>query len=305
MSTAAALCDISVPVFQAGMAGLAGPDLVAAVSEAGGLGHLGGLRQPPSLLRQWIRAVKERTDRHFGVNLVPAYGGPEVFEAQLQVVFSERPRVLSLFYGDFTEVLPRAKAAGIVTMVQVGSLSEARRVAAAGADIIIAQGVEAGGHIRGRTVLSSLLPAIAEAFPHIPILAAGGIVDARSVRAARCLGADGAWVGTLFLATEESLAHDLYKRRLLRAGPDDTEFRTGYSFGWKYGTPHRVLPGRSGFNPLRLVSGGARRQDDPAMAEKLSLYAGSGVGRIRDIRPAAERVAALAAGFGERPANGR
>ncbi len=296
-SKAAALCGIDTPVFQAGMAGLAGPDLVAAVSEAGGLGHLGGLRQPPSLLRQWIRMVRERTNRPFGVNLVPAYGGPEVFEAQIQVVLEEKVPVLSLFYGDFTALLPRIRAAGVIGMVQVGSLAEARRAAAAGAHVVIAQGVEAGGHIRGRTPLCALLPAVSAALPDTPVLAAGGIVDAGSVRAARCLGADGVWAGTLFLATEESLAHEIYKQRLLRAGPDDTEFRTGYSFGWKYGTPHRVLPGRAGFNPLRLVGGGARRQDDASMAEKLSLYAGSGVGRIGDIRPARDRVAALAAGF--------
>ncbi len=296
-SKAAALCGIATPVFQAGMAGLAGPDLVAAVSEAGGLGHLGGLRQPPSLLRQWIRMVRERTNRPFGVNLVPAYGGPEVFEAQIQVVLEEKVPVLSLFYGDFTALLPRIRAAGVIGMVQVGSLAEARRTAAAGAHVVIAQGVEAGGHIRGRTPLCALLPAVSAALPDTPVLAAGGIVDAGSVRAARCLGADGVWAGTLFLATEESLAHEIYKQRLLQAGPDDTEFRTGYSFGWKYGTPHRVLPGRAGFNPLRLVGGGARRQDDASMAEKLSLYAGSGVGRIGDIRPARDRVAALAAAF--------
>ncbi len=296
-SRAAALCGIATPVFQAGMAGLAGPDLVAAVSEAGGLGHLGGLRQPPSMLRQWIRAVRGRTSRPFGVNLVPAYGGPEVFEAQISVALEEKVPVISLFYGDFTALLPRLRAAGVISMVQVGSLAEAQRAAKAGAHIIIAQGMEAGGHIRGRTPLCALLPAVAAALPDMPVLAAGGIVDKSSVRAARCLGADGVWAGTLFLATDESLAHDIYKQRLLQAGPDDTEFRTGYSFGWKYGTPHRVLPGRQGFNPLRLVGGGARRQDDAAMAEKLSLYAGCGVGRIADIRPAGERVAALAAGF--------
>lgn len=296
-SKAAALCGIATPVFQAGMAGLAGPDLVAAVSEAGGLGHLGGLRQPPSQLRQWIRAVREHTNRPFGVNLVPAYGGPEVFEAQISVALEEEVPVISLFYGDFTALLPRLRAAGVISMVQVGSLAEAQRAATAGAHIIIAQGIEAGGHIRGLTPLSALLPAVSAALPDTPVLAAGGIVDTRSVRAARCLGADGVWAGTLFLATKESLAHEIYKQRLLAAGPDDTVFRTGYSFGWKYGTPHRVLPGRAGFNPLRLVGGGARRQDDALMAEKLSLYAGSGVGRITDIRPAGERVATLAAGF--------
>lgn len=293
-SRAAALCGVAVPVFQAGMAGIAGPALVAAVSEAGGLGHLGGLRQPPSALRAAMRAVKQRTECPFGVNLVPAFSGPEMFDAQLRVVLDEKPKVLSLFYGDFPETIARARDAGLVVMVQVGSLEEARKVVAEGADIIIAQGIEAGGHVRGTVGLLPLLPAVVAAARGRPVLAAGGIVDAADVRATLALGADGVWVGTAFVASAESLAHDIYKRRLVAATTDDTVYRTGYSFGWGIGTPHRVIPGAG----LRgLVGGGARATDKPAMAERLSLYAGQGVGKIKDILPAAEIVARLAAGF--------
>ncbi len=291
------LCGIEVPVLQAGMAGIAGPELVVAVSEAGGLGHLGGLRQPPRALREAIREVGRRTDRPFGVNLVPAFGGSEVFEAQLRVVFEEKPRVLSLFYGDFAEAIPRAREAGIVVMAQVGSVREARKVVAEGADVVVVQGVEAGGHVRGTVGLLPLLASVVGVARGLPVVAAGGIVDETDVRAVRALGAEGVWVGTAFVATRESLAHDIYKQRLVEASTDDPEYRTGYSFGWTYGTPHRVIPAGGRFNPLRFVGGGARVNDKPAMARKLSLYAGQGVGRIGEILPAAKIVARLARGF--------
>ena len=291
------LCGIDVPVFQAGMAGLAGPELVAAVSNAGGLGHLGGLRQPPSMLRSWIQKVKALTDKPFGVNLVPAYGGPEVFEAQLQVVFEEKPKVLSLFYGDFDDIIPRAKEVGICTMVQVGSVAEAQKVVKAGVDIIVAQGIEAGGHVRGRVGLMSLLPAVLDVAEGRPVIAAGGIVDEVTVRAAMLMGAAGIWAGTVFVASTESLAHDIYKQRLLAAGTDDPKFLTGYSFGWGVGTPHRAIYSAHKYNPLRLCGGGARTTDKAKIAEKLTLYAGQGVGRITKILPAADIVGSLAKGL--------
>lgn len=297
MSRLTELCGIDLPVFQAPMAGLAGPTLAAAVSESGGLGHLGALRVPPKTLRAWIAETRALTARPFGVNLVPQYGGPAVFEACLRVVLEEKPRVLSLFYGDFPDTIARARAAGIVTMVQVGSVAEARRAAACGADAIVAQGIEAGGHIRGRVGLSALLPAVVDAVGPVPVVAAGAIHDRRGVCAARCLGAEGVWSGTAFLACAEADAQDAYKARLIAAGTDDPEFRTGYSYGWRYGTPHRAIPGDGGWNLLRFMGGGLRRADDPKLARKLSLYAGQGVGHVRGIGRAADIVSELAEGF--------
>jgi enoyl-[acyl-carrier protein] reductase II len=223
------------------------------------------------------------------------YGGPEVFEAQLQVVFEEKPKVLSLFYGDFASVIPRAKQAGLVVMVQVGSVSEARAVVAQGADIVIAQGSEGGGHLHHGTVgLMSLLPAVVAIAQGRPVLAAGGISTRTDVEIALRLGAQGVWVGTAFVATDESLAHALYKKKLVEASADDTEYRTGYSFGWKFGTPHRVIPNRNRWNLMRFVGGGARVVDQPSVAQKLSLFAGQGVGKIQEIVPAAQLVASLA-----------
>jgi len=280
-------------VFQAGLGGIAGPELAAAVSEAGGLGHLGAIRLSASALRAWIRETRERTDKPFGVNLVPPGGGADGFESQLAVVLEERPRVLSLFWGDFSRIIPRAKEAGIATMVQVGSVAEASKAALDGADIVIAQGIEAGGHVRGQVGLMALLPAVIDAVAPRPVLAAGGIADRRSVRAALALGAAGVWVGTRFVASVESLAHDIYKRRLVEAGTDDAAYSRAYSYGWGFGAPHRALRPASPFDPLSLVAGGARRSDKAAHARRIRLYAGQGVGAVSEILPASDIVARL------------
>jgi enoyl-[acyl-carrier protein] reductase II len=294
------MCGVQYPIFLAGMAAISGPQLVAAVANAGGFGVLGGLRLAPLMLRKWLRETRALTDQPFGVNVVPQFGGPEVFEAQFQVILQERPRILSLFYAEdySADMIPRAKDAGMIVMVQTGTAALARKAIAHGADIIVAQGTEGGGHLnRGTIGLMSLLPAILDCAQGRPVLAAGGITTRQDVRAAMILGASGVLVGTAFLASEESNAHPLYKQKILEASTDDTEYRTGYSFGWTYGTPHRVIPNRDKWNVLRLVGGGARAIDKDRMARKLSLYAGQGVGKIHSIVPAAERVAELALGL--------
>lgn len=293
------LCGVRYPLFLAGMAAISGPKLVAAVANAGGMGTLGGLRLPPRALRRWIQETRQLTDKPFGVNLVPSFGGPDVFEAQFQVILEEKPRMLSLFYAeDYADMIPRAKDAGMVVMVQVGSVTLARLAIDRGADIVTAQGSESGGHLnRGTIGLMSLLPSIIEASLGRPVLGAGGIVNRADVAAAMGLGASGVLVGTAFVASEESNAHPLYKQKIVDATVDDTEYRTGYSFGWKYGTPHRVIPNRDKWNLLRFIGGGARAIDKPRMARKLSLYAGQGVGKIDSVVPAAERIAELALGL--------
>lgn len=294
------MCGVAYPIVLAGMAAISGPKLVAAVANAGGVGVLGGLRLAPKVLREWLRETRGLTDRPFGVNIVPQFGGPAVFEAQFQVILQERPRLLSLFYAEDAgaDLIARAKDAGMIVMVQTGTVALARQAIAQGADIVVAQGSESGGHLnRGTVGLMSLLPAIIDVAHGCPVLAAGGITTSQDVRAAMSLGASGVLAGTAFLASEESNARPLYKHRILEAGTDDTEYRTGYSFGWPYGTPHRVIPNRDRWNLLRLIGGGARAIDQDSVARKLSLYAGQGVGKIHRIMPAAERVAELARGL--------
>lgn len=294
------LCGVKYPIFLGGMAALSGPQLVAAVANAGGLGVIGGLRLPPLALRRWIQETRALTDKPFGVNLVPQFGGPDVFEAQFQVILKEKPQLLSLFYAEdyLADMIPRAKAAGLVVMVQVGSVALAKNAIARGADIIVAQGSESGGHLnRGTIGIMSLLPALIAVAKGRPVLAAGGITNREDVRAMMSLGAAGVVVGTAFVACDESNAHELYKQKIVEATTDDTEYRTGYSFGWTYGTPHRVIPNRDKWNFLRFIGGGARKIDQPRMAKKLSLYAGQGVGKIHSVVPAAERVFELVQGL--------
>ncbi len=274
------------------MGGVAGPDLAATVSNAGGLGHLGGIRRSAEDVRTWIRQTRELTDRPFGINLVPKGPGPDGFEAQLAVVLEEKPKVLSLFWGDFSKVIPRARDAGIVTMVQVGSVEEACKAVGDGADIVIAQGIESGGHVRGTLGLMSFLPALLRVAGSVPVLAAGGIASREGINIVLDLGAAGAWIGTRFVATTESLAHDIYKKRLIDAGTDDTVHNHFYSYGWPIGTPYRVIrPNKKSL--LKWVAGGARRVDNNTHAERISLYAGQGVGLIDNILPAAEVVREL------------
>lgn len=294
------LCGVRYPIFLGGMAALSGPQLVAAVANAGGMGVLGGLRLPPLALRRWIQETRALTDKPFGVNLVPQFGGPDVFEAQFQVILKEKPRLLSLFYAEdyLADMIPRAKAAGLVVMVQVGSVALAKNAIAHGADIIVAQGSESGGHLnRGTIGIMSLLPALLAVAKGRPVLAAGGITNRDDVRAMLSLGAAGVVVGTAFVACDESNAHELYKQKIVEATTDDTEYRTGYSFGWTYGTPHRVIPNRDKWNLLRFIGGGARKIDQPRMARKLSLYAGQGVGKIHSVVPAAQRMFELVQGL--------
>jgi NAD(P)H-dependent flavin oxidoreductase YrpB (nitropropane dioxygenase family) len=293
VSRALALCGIEVPVYQAGLGGVAGPDLAAAVSEAGGLGHLGCIRRSAADVRLWIRETRKKTGRPFGVNLTFPGGGPDGFDAQLSVVLEERPKVLSLFWGDFSRAIPRAKAAGIVTMVQVGSVAEARKAAQDGADIVIAQGIESGGHVRGTIGLMALLPAVIEAVAPVPVLAAGGIADADAFDTVLRMGAAGAWVGTRFVASHESLAHDIYKQRLVAASTDDTYHGHFYSFGWRLGTPYRAIRSKEPWNPLQLIAGGARRMDAEKYARNFSVYGGQGVDKIHEILSAREIVQRL------------
>src|SRR6516165_4967491 len=209
------LLGIEHPIIAAPMGpDLTGPDLVAAVGNAGGLGVLQAQLYPPLLFRQVIRCVRELTDRPFGVNLVLHFA----IEDHVAVCLEERVPILSLFWGDPTPYVERAHAAGTKVFHQVGSVSEAQRAAAAGVDVIIAQGAEAGGHVAGEVSTLALVPRVVDAVAPRPVAAAGGIGDARGVVAVLALGAQAAVLGTRFLASAESRAHPHYKQKVLQAG---------------------------------------------------------------------------------------
>jgi nitronate monooxygenase len=215
------VCDLlccDLPIVLAGMGGVARSELVSAVIQAGGFGFLGMVRESPRLIRTEIEAVRGRTERAFGVNLIPAATDPELLEAELAACIAARVHAVALFWDLSPETVARLRGEGILVVCQIGSLAEAKAAEDAGADILIAQGVEAGGHVRGlqprHTLLSEVVAAVGT-----PVLAAGGLVDGTDLARALTAGAQGGVFGTAFLATDESYAHGYHKQRIVDAGP--------------------------------------------------------------------------------------
>ena len=220
------VCDalgIDVPILQAGMSTFTSAELVAAVSNAGGLGILGALLRPPDELRNAIHRIRTLTTRPFGVNHVLAHLDP----AALDVTFEERVPVVSLAWGDPAAVIARAHAAGARIVHQVPTAAEAARAAAAGVDVIVGQGTDGGGHV-GLVGTMPLVPAVVDAAAGVPVVAAGGIADGRGLAAALALGAEGVLMGTRFLATVEAPIPDGWKRLIVDAAESTTVRTTAF-----------------------------------------------------------------------------
>jgi len=302
-----ALCDvlgITYPICQAGMANYTSPELVAAVSNAGGLGVHGSLGRSPSELRLLVRMTRELTgEQPFGINHVVQW----LDEAAFAVTLEERVPVVCFSWGDPGDRAARAHAVGAKVIYQVTRPDEVEPALRAGADALIAQGNEAGGH-SGLLPLPELLPAIVATAGKVPVLAAGGIVDGRGLAAALVLGAAGAWIGTRFLATPEAPISSAWKSAILAAGPGDTIQTLAFDVLWGRiweGARLRVIRndftaawhGREAILERQIPDVQAQvwqaeRTDDPRF---FALMAGSGVGEIREIRPAGELVRAIAA----------
>ena len=304
------LVGCSVPIQQAGM-GNARAELAAAVTRAGGLGMVGGVMQPAQSLVDELKAISREADGPVGVNFLMPFLDRDAVEAVEAV--ASRARVVEFFYGDpDAELVETVRSKGALAAWQTGSAEEARAAADAGCDFVIAQGVEAGGHVRGTTALVPLLDQVLEAID-IPVVAAGGIGSARGVAAALSAGADAVRIGTRFLAAEEADVHRFYLQALIEASPEDTVLTTAFSTMWP-DAPHRVL--RS------CVAAAESLEDDvvgeidhagarmrvPRLApptpgrnatgrvEAMALYAGQSVGAVRRVQPAATIVSELAEG---------
>lgn len=224
------MLGIDVPIVQAGMGFVACADLCAAVSAAGGLGVIGAATLGSDALRAEIRAVRRLTDRPFGVDILfarPPRGEAEPsspirdeVEELVEVVFEERVPVLASGLGDPGPFVPRAHDLGIQVLALVGNTRNARRVAASGVDVVVAQGYDGGGHT-GRVGTLSLVPAVLDAVD-VPVVAAGGIGDGRGLAAVLAMGAVGAWMGTRFVASFEATGHENYKRRITEIDDEGT-----------------------------------------------------------------------------------
>jgi NAD(P)H-dependent flavin oxidoreductase YrpB (nitropropane dioxygenase family) len=235
-----ALCrqlGIEYPIFSVGMGGgMAGAELAAAVSNAGACGVLGMGGLPAPYIRQQIQHLRTLTDKPFGVNILL----PLLQEGQIETCLDEKIPILVLFWGDPKPYIEEAHRRGTKVFIQVGSVEEAKTAAEAGVDAIIAQGVEAGGHVKSTISLSTIVPAVVEAVKPVPVIAAGGIANGRGVVAALSLGAQAVSMGTRFLCSEETQVLRAYKEQVVKSKAEDTVYTFLFDVGWP-DAAHRVL----------------------------------------------------------------
>jgi nitronate monooxygenase len=304
------LVGCTVPVQLAGMGAIVSPELAAAVSEAGALGQISFVQTDPAVAKQRLDRLEQLTRKPYGVNLVLPYVDPEIL-----MMASRRARVVDFFWGDpDPDLVEQVHAEGALASWQVGSVREAISAEKAGCDFISAQGIEAGGHLRGQLSLLPLLEGVLDAVS-VPVLASGGIGSARSIAAVLQAGAAGTRMGTRFIAAAESNAHPEYVKALIDAGAEDTVLTTLFEVDCPMcPATHRVvrsalklaedLPDRPlgemevsgssypiprffGFPPTRQMTG---------RITAMACYAGQSVAAIHGVQPAGEIVAELVRG---------
>ncbi|KAL4614841.1 uncharacterized protein LOC142642956 isoform X1 [Castanea sativa] len=299
---------------------ISSPELVAAVANAGGLGFL---RAPdwesPEYLRELIRKTRTLTDKPFGVGVVLAFP----HEENIKAILDEKVAVLQISWGECSkELVLEAHRAGVKVVPQIGSVEQAKEAIEAGVDAIIVQGLEAGGHVLGKEGLISFLPRVVDLVgdKDIPVIASGGIVDARGYVAALALGAQGVCLGTRFVATLESFAHPTYKRKLIELekteytnvfgrarwpGAPERVLQTPFFNDWKSLPPHenelnQPVIGRSTIHgvekEIKRFAGTVPNSTTRGDIESMAMYAGEGVGLIKEILPAGEVVQRLVEG---------
>ena len=251
------LLGIEYPVIQGGMAWVAEYNLAAAVSEAGGLGIIGAGGAPAEFVREQIKKAKEVTDKPFGVNIMLM--NPEA-DAIAQVIVDEGVKVVTTGAGNPSKYMDMWKAAGVKVIPVVASVAMAKLMERGGADAVVAEGMESGGHI-GSTTTMALVPQVVDAV-NIPVIAAGGIADGRGMAAAFMLGAEAVQIGTRFVVASECVVHDNYKQQLVKAKDIDSAV-TGMSTGH----PVRSIRNKMTKEYLRLEKEGA----DFMELEKLTL----------------------------------
>lgn len=300
------LLGVAHPVVLGGMGGGTSPELVAAVSGAGGLGIQAASRRQPEDVAGLVEDIRRRTHAPFGLNLLLFTAN----EALIEAVLAARPRVFSTAWPaagtDLTPLFRRAHDAGCLVMHMVSTVSEAAAAEAAGADIVIAQGTEGGGHVG--TMGTAVIVPMAAAAVGVPVLAAGGFATGAGLAAALALGAEGIVLGTRFLATPEAPLHDNFKRVIVESDGHDTHISDLVDIA-----QGNVWPGAyARVKRNRLVEDwigrtGDLRRVQPEVARRMAearasgdvdyavLYTGQTAGLINDIRPAAEVVTSLVA----------
>jgi nitronate monooxygenase len=304
------LVGCTVPIQLAGMGAIVSPELAAAASEAGALGQISFVQTDPAVARQRLDRIELLTSRPYGVNLVLPYVDPTIL-----VMAARRARVIDFFWGEpDPDLVEQVHAAGALAAWQVGSVREAISAEKAGCDFISAQGIEAGGHLRGQLSLLPLLEGVLDAVS-VPVLAAGGIGTARGIAAVLQAGAAGVRMGTRFIAAEESNAHPEYVQVLIAAGAEDTALTTRFEVDCPMcPATHRVvrsalelaedLPDRpigevevSGSHyPIQRFFGFPPTRQMTGRIAAMACYAGQSVAAIHGVQPAGEIVAELVSG---------
>ncbi|HEX4211150.1 MAG TPA: nitronate monooxygenase [Candidatus Binataceae bacterium] len=309
------LFAIDYPIISAGMGAVALAELAAAVSEAGGLGTVGLAAFGPEGILNEMASARRQTAKPLAANLLVPFLRPGIVEAVVQTPI----QVLTFFWGDARDQMDSIRLvhhAGIKVMWQCGSAEEACWAKEAGVDAVMAQGFEAGGHVRGTTTSLALIPEVRDAIGDLPMVAAGGFADGRGLAAALALGADGAVFGTRFAASAEAAIHPRYRERILQANARDTVHTTLFDVGWP-DAPHRVVrtevidrweaAGRppSGQRPREGVTIAKSRRPDSALplvsytvmppadyldgaVDELPFYAGQSCTLVREVLPASE-----------------
>lgn len=305
MSLRTPLCDllgIEHPILLAGMGGVSYAELAAAVSNAGGYGVLGMAGTQPDFIREQMRKVRALTDRPFGVDLLAA--SPESLTASVDVIIEEGASSFVAGLGVPMPIMEKLKKAGLKVMVVCGAVKHAVKAEQAGCDAVICQGGEGGGH----TGLVGSLPLIAQAVEavKIPVVGAGGLYDGRGLAACLALGAQGVWMGTRFIASEEAHAGDLYRQTIVEAADEDTVRTRCYS-----GKPMRVkknayvedwesrpqdiqpFPIQAGISVRNNALGGIGGQVEGLDPDKSCFAMGQSAGGVHDVLPAGEIVRRL------------
>lgn len=308
------LCDllgIESPVVLAPMGGAVTPELAAAVSNAGGLGMLPLTWATDEEVADRIAETTLLTRKPFGVNLGLAWDQ----RRRLANALAAGARIVSFFWGDPSALIPEAHASGATVITTVGSAAEAGQAVESGADVVVAQGWEAGGHVWSTVSTLALVPRVVDAVAPVPVIAAGGIADGRGLAAVIALGAGGAWIGSRFLTAAEAAVHPDYRQRLLAATETDTFYGTLFDVGWP-DAPHRVLrnstveaweqagrpragdrPGEGDTpaaapngSPIKRYASSTPYEGVTGDTEPLSNWSGQGIGLATRVQPAADIV---------------
>jgi enoyl-[acyl-carrier protein] reductase II len=297
-TTVCDVLEIEVPILLAGMGGVAHAEVCAAISEAGGYGTLGMATRSPEEILKEMREVRRRTDKPFGVDLLAAL--PDQMLTAIDVIIEEGASAFIAGLGVPRPVIEKCHTAGLKVMSMCGKVKHAVAAEEAGCDVVVAQGTEAGGHT-GKVAGLALIPQVVDAVD-IPVVAAGSIVDGRGLAAALALGAQGAWMGTRFIASQEAHAAEKYKKRITEIREDQTIVTRCYSGktmrviqnpyveDWER-RPEEIKP--FPYQALASLEDGAFKIIQPELTQDVDpdrdcIPCGQGAGAIRDIPTCAE-----------------